>query len=217
MRIEGGKLVLERGECHQCWGAGTVPTQIPCPACNGTRRGPRGGRNRCGCYDGTVWDQENRVTCPGCNGHPEGAREETRYDSLPQGSLAAIPLYLVRQNRDISWNESYIGMGTIHSLSDYGRAWGMTDGEVLDKVHAELETEWVQGCKISDESCNVCSALLVTLHRGGYSIWPVFGDLQEVADDTARQLDVETGFAVGIRLAGAGLPGSILAAKYRRS
>src|SRR5437867_7847602 len=116
MRIEDGRLVLERRECRQCWGRGTVATKARCPKCRGTGKGPRGGRNGCrDCHGfGTAYDQDQRVTCPTCDGHPEGFEGETRYDSAPEGMLDTIPVVAYVRESSLNLAETMLGHGTIY-------------------------------------------------------------------------------------------------------
>ena len=75
-------------------------------------------------------------------------------DSLPTGALANIPAVVVRIDRESSWNEQYIGLGTIFSVTDYGDAWSTPDDVMLAKWSEKDERP--QACKVARELCPVC-------------------------------------------------------------
>jgi hypothetical protein len=171
-------LTLDVKQCTRCGGRGDQPTHITCPRCNGTQRGPRGGRGGCGCYGGKVWDHENRVTCDNCHGNPDGASRETWTDAAPVEAVMSMSLIVIRQDRGGSWNESYLGLGCLWSSVDYGERWEREDDTpLLEEIVEQLRHDRTQACKIiaSDydrdaPTAQVARGLAILLHRNGYSV-----------------------------------------------
>ena len=213
--VENGKLIIGLRKCRTCWGSGTIAPQITCRICKGTGRGARGGRGGChGCSGMRVqYDQLNQVTCPKCGGvNSEQAEQGDLYDYLPDDLWAALPMKVYRAERALSYNESFLGLGTVYSCEDYGRSAQMTDGALIAEVR---RPHTVQGCKVAQTDGTLCDHVGIFTARNGYSVRAVFSDGPSAIEATiARERGKDEGRAVGSMLAGVGLNGT-LGAVYR--
>jgi hypothetical protein len=172
-------LTLDRMNCTACSfnQPGTMSTVLPCPT-NG--KGPKGGRDGCRTCHGSRrhYDHETRVPCSQCGGAYERAAVETFTDSAPREAILTLAetLTVVRQDRAGTWNEAYLGIGSLWSCSDYGRAWERPDEELVAEIRERLTTERVQACKIVqpyervDTDARLVDRLVIVLHRDGYLI-----------------------------------------------
>lgn len=179
MRIENGNIILERKNCTRC-NAGTIPSEITCPKCNGTGNGPRGGKRGCKKCSGfkTVFDHDNRLTCPDCNGDYINAVEETPYDHIyiSKNDLD-VKVIRDRETREMSWAEQFIGVG-LFSCTDYGRHKDMSDDELIESAFHfdEKGTFWTQGIKLvrNKHDLSICNYLAIVTGNQGYSVIPIF-------------------------------------------
>lgn len=174
MKLIDGKIVMELRDCTPCSGRGVTAKRVTCPRCRGTRRGPRGGRNGCRCLDGTVYSDTLTVTCSVCNGSKK--EMETRYDSIPHEIWSALNFRIVRDPKGRwGFNESYLGLGYVMSVTDYGTAWERNnDAELLEKIKADKG--YLQALNICDENLTVCKEIVVMVTPNGYKGKAVYGD-----------------------------------------
>lgn len=181
-------LTLARKNCHGCYGSGTTATKISCPTCKGTGRGPRGGRGKClNCFgSGHSWDHENRAICQRCDGiNPDKHEAEDWTDRVPAEALNALAVEYVTQDRAGTFNEGFLGLGSLWSCTDYGRAWDALTGPngprnvvpFLAKVVKELLDGGTQACKLlpkdydrKSQTQTLPAGVIVQVHRNGYVV-----------------------------------------------
>lgn len=224
-------LHLEKKNCTGCGYSGrpgTESTPLPCSGCKGTGRGPRGGVRGCRkCYgSGKEYDHENRrQPCSVCRGDYVGFTTENFCDNAPAEAIAALPLAVVRQYRDQSWNESYLGLGTVWSCTDYGTAWAGTDEDLVTRVASDLAKERVQATKIAvyDRDSDVAylaDSLVIVLTQTGYSVRPVYTEAADtpelIAAESSLELNYTEAHAYGMAVYNAGGNGTMAAATYRK-
>lgn len=219
-------ISLDTEPCSCTWGNGTPgkqPGRKTCPTCNGTRRGPRGKIGGCrACYNGTVPDFANLVTCERCNG--TASVPETTCSRLPDDVRRMFwditPVRVFLADRGISFNESYLGLGTLYSMADYGRAWeGMEkDREgTLRKITDEMRKESIQATTIMDKSKRLCDHIVVIITRGGYSVRPSFkADSTDLIRRANGELAEPVALMVGAQLAEKNMNGTLIAAAYSK-
>ena len=70
----------------------------------------------------------------------------------------------------MTWGESYLGLGSIWSTTDYGAAWEQTDAQVIARVKESLDTGSLQWTKIMDAERTITRRIVVKITRGGYSV-----------------------------------------------
>lgn len=227
MRLEGNNLVCETETCCMCGNNGLPPGKAPgrkaCPDCKGTRRGKRGGKDGCRtCYNGTVPDWDNPVDCGCCEG--TGIVPETLTSYLTGDErrkiVSLIPLRLFFADRGMSFNESYIGIGTVYSVGDYGRTWealsmgGLKAESFLERIREELAAGTsLQACKIADKEGNLCNHIAVIVNREGYSIWASYtDDSTDLLKQANGQPSVAAGILIGTRIYNEGGNGTLAAA-----
>lgn len=169
MRIENGKLVMERKTCTHC-NEGTVPTKVNCPECKGTGNGKRGGKRGCRpCYGmGWKWDQENRQVCTQCKGEYRNAEAETIFDTAPDAIWQQFPFRVVRVQRDMTTNEMLVGHGSVFTCADYGRAIKKTDDEIIADVRNHKNH---QACKFATEDGNIAQEIVIVVTPQGYAVY----------------------------------------------
>jgi hypothetical protein len=173
MKIENGKLILERKNCTNCQ-EGKVIKPTPCPECNGTGNGKRGGKRQCKkCYgNGKQYSWDNTQTCPQCNGNYISASPEITTDCLPENIFQALDFQVVRIDREANFNELNLGLGCLWSVGDYGAAWAKNDDKALI---AEVKSHGHnQACKVINDDLKICDYIAIVVTRGGYSVRPIF-------------------------------------------
>jgi hypothetical protein len=138
---------------------GKIVKPNTCPHCGATKRD---GHKQLKTEDTTV--------CARCDGSSSITEERT--DWLPKELWQGLPFRVIRSLREQSWAERFLGVGC-YSCEDYGRAWGMTDGDVVKEVR---EHGSVQACKIlaSTPESNevVADEIVIDLCPGGYRVVP---------------------------------------------
>jgi hypothetical protein len=172
MKLENGKLVLERRACLNC-NEGTIPGQRWCPTCKGTGKGKRGGAGGCRTCRGmkTTADFDNPTPCPVCKGNYQNAQPETTSDYLPDDIWRGLTFKVYRTNQPLTWNESHLGLGFVFSCEDYGRAWNDTDENIITSVK---EHGGHQASKIAKDDGSICDHVAIVVKRGGYAVKAVF-------------------------------------------
>jgi len=212
-------LTRDLTDCDRCrFTPGTVATEKPCPKCEGTGNGPRGGARGCRmCHGfGKAYDQEHRSTCPKCHGAPQRVELESWTDHAPAEAVGAMQLRVARQDRDTSWNEQYLGLGCLWSSTDYGKAWDRTDIEVLSDVREQLLNGRTQASKLLAVEYDrdaltlpIVRGLVVVVSRNGYSVRP---DTALAESRAEREPDSTTAHIIGAAVYNAGGNGTLAAA-----
>jgi hypothetical protein len=151
--------------CSYCKGTGslTYPLTLPCYRCDH-------GVIIASALPGQAW--------------PEGTAH-TRYQSgrgaVAQAYADAVTVVVQAQNRAGTWNESYLGLGSIVSVTDYGTVWdAMVKAQREDRLTPEIErvrgiarerlaegTQWV---KLTREDDTLAEVIVMTVHRNGYTV-----------------------------------------------
>lgn len=211
-------LTLDLKDCIRCFGRGTVPTKIACPLCNGSGNGVRGGKGKCkSCHgSGNGYDHDNPSTCEICKGSPKRASQETWTDKAPDEAVAALQLRVARQDRETSWNESYLGLGCLWSSTDYGDAWNADDITVLSKVRADLLKDRTQACKLlaveydsNAKTLPIVRGLVIVVSNNGYS---VRADTTLAESNAEREPGYAAAHIIGMAVYHAGGNGTMAAA-----
>lgn len=173
MRIEDGKLILEKKDCTLCE-EGTICTKENCPKCGGTGRGPRGGKGKCKpCFgSGNYYNHDKRSVCPICGGNYKGFEMEVPSDYAPKELWQSLNFKVYRQNRGMTWNEQHIGIGSIYCCVDYGRAWKEEDSKVIQDV--QFKDGKQAGSSFTDRDGVLCDHIGIFLTPEGYSVKPLF-------------------------------------------
>jgi len=94
--------------------------------------------------------------------------------------LSTIPIQIIGDpNRQPSFNEAYIGRGTIHSITDYGEWKDMVrqQGEdaLIEKVRKELAERPPSWLAVWNKpQGKLADGIAINVHRSGYSVVPMF-------------------------------------------
>lgn len=168
-------LTLERHDCRRCR-KGKVPNEKRCPVCWGTGSGPRGGKG--GCHNcngyGTVFDRDDLIACQHCGGDYEGADAERWTDHVPPLAMELIPIWIEHTDRPNSWNENYLGMGSLYSCQDYGKASMMSDDDIRAMIRADVVARPPQATKVTgdigSQRRKLATNLRVTVTRDGFNV-----------------------------------------------
>lgn len=110
---------------------------------------------------------------------PRGLRFKMGGDAMAD-YVDALEYVVDVQNRQGTWNEAYLGLGSIVSCTDYGRNWGaLTTGDdasraaalaaLVDHVRTKdaRSTQWVN---FTNESGELASVVTIQVHRNGYVV-----------------------------------------------
>jgi hypothetical protein len=92
-----------------------------------------------------------------------------------------VTIVVKGQNREGTWNEAYLGLGSIVSVTDYGRVWdAMVAAAKADTLDAEVERvrelgrkALLDGCqwvKLTRDDGTLAEGIVVVVHRGGYTV-----------------------------------------------
>jgi RecJ-like exonuclease len=119
---------------------------------------------------------------------PEDSTRHIRYQS-GRGEVAkayadAVTIVVKGADRMGTWNEAYLGLGSIVSVTDYGTVFdALVKAAVEDRLDAEVErvrgiarervaegTQWV---KLTREDGTLAEAVVMTVHRNGYTVQAV--------------------------------------------
>lgn len=223
MQIENNHLVLETRPCSTCNGSLRINEWITCSACNGSgKKDPTKpkGRNCPVCGDnasnslirGKVLSIGTGI-CPCTRTETPGIEAETIYDSAPDSMFQALEFRVYPSNRHQTFAENLLGVG-VYSCSDYGRYRNQTVDELIADVRKHT---YVQACKfVHRDDMTVCDHIGIFCNDSGYTVQAVWGDPAEIENNLKRGLSYSAGMAVGAKLAGLGLNGTMLAAGFRR-
>lgn len=204
MRVEDGKLIYDLRPCLICKGTGRVRHSHLCPRYGMNQNGKP--CLHCGATTKRshhcIPDRQD-ATCGECGGSLQVP--EDRYDYLPQDILNAIPIIVVRSDRGITWNESYLGLGCLYSVVDYGEHKRLTDEELVAQVRDK--PYGTQTTAVVDDQDRLPPFIAICCHDSGYSVRSAW-QLPQLL----REWDEETGFMVGMAVYRAGGHGTMAAA-----
>lgn len=135
--------------------------------------------------DGMTWRIPALQKCRECN----GSGFELVYDSESTIIPHAIDIYkyprrsflkawaddvkitVARQGGELSWGESYLGLGAIWTCTDYGAAAESSDAQVIDEVRDKLRMDSVQLISLCDkETRALAREVIVKVVANGYSV-----------------------------------------------
>lgn len=158
-------------------------TGIKCRDCDGvgTRVYPADGHCY-SCHDGVVVTS----ALPGAAWPadvPRGVRYAMGRDEVMADYAAAVNVHVQAQNRAGTWNEAYLGLGSIVSVTDYGRRWdALVDAVKSDTLESALDTlrdevrkglNGTQYVKLTRADDTLATDIAVTVHRNGYTVQAV--------------------------------------------
>lgn len=218
MRLENGTLILEKTKCYGCMpsGSGKFPVRATCPTCNGTQRGPKGGRRTHAgtgcktCIDGTVNSKTDFRDCGRCKG--TGLDDEDYLSRIPIEVWRGFEFRVFRSNRQQSMNEALIGIGCCWSTTDYGRHQSQSDEELIaeirDSSHGSIQATNIVRSK---HDLRIADAIGIFCSDNGYSVRAIFDDLGEVVEQTgiAKERSYTEGLIVGAQISRAGGNGTL--------
>ena len=167
--------ILEYGErpCSSCQGQREIRDIRPCPK-----------------Y-GKVVNRLPGKVCPDCgttrkHGHQyldtgdmkpcrcgTGFQTEDRYSSLPDGIFRTLVFKVYRSQRPASFNEQYLGLGLVYSVTDYGEHQNLSDADLARKV-ADHDG-YTQACKVVDKDNRFCDYVGIFTNQQGYAVKAVWG------------------------------------------
>lgn len=196
MRYDAQTRTLHLGRTDCRCEDGTQNYVGPCPRCDGTGNGPRGGARGCkGCYgSGRKVDPTRTMPCTRCGGDFKDHDEENWTDRVPSEIVQALPHFIVKSRHRQTFVEAYIGVG-LWSCTDYGRRWealeapDATGDDLIAEVIAE-ET-FVQACKVARKTddprvLSLCDAIVIQVHPNGYNVVPFYGDLAPLTGEEVQ-------------------------------
>lgn len=220
MRIENKKLIFEREQCFGCHGKGQIIERVECPNSGQVMRGrvPGGKCPHCGAtrkHEHRYLDTGRMITCPSCDG--TGDKAETRYSFMNLDIVAEIlevvPMFVIEGfRREISMNESLLGIGLIAGITDY-QDWTVANPKMLiERVRTRLLKDITQACNYCDEDGNLCKSIGISPHTSGWSARPIYKE----ADELAPFLEIGEGAGILRGNLIAGMGGNGTTAIYRR-
>jgi len=173
-------VVLEPRSCRSCqWSPGTEASELPCPKCEGTGKGPRGARRGCKNCNGSgiVWDHENRRPCSTCNGDHAGKDVDGICDAIPEEWKDLVRWRVVRHHdKAIGRVAGLIGVsGAIVTVTDYGRSAESGDDAVLQDALRSVGTRTQAIKVVRRDDMKLADEILVVVTSNGYAVLPSWG------------------------------------------
>jgi DNA-directed RNA polymerase subunit M/transcription elongation factor TFIIS len=161
---------VTRGNAHSCpdcsgTGAQTYPDTAHCHACTE-------GLVVTSALPGDAWPE----------GTPRGVRYAHVPDALAQAYADAVTVVVRAADREGTWNEAYLGLGSLTSVTDYGRQWdamaaAARSGTLTEAVEAvrtlartDLAKGYLQWVKLTLPDDTLATHIAITVHRSGYTI-----------------------------------------------
>ena len=196
MYIEDGKFVYESKTCASCEGFGKgARYRSNCKTCKGTGRGPRGEKRRCKACYGRGWEYQTdmMLPCPVCKG--TGRVKQSRCDRVPLEIVAKLPIRILIRRGGNTFNESYLGVGCVWSVADYGTAYSLLRrgaelkelservAEFQKRIKEQLTQRSTQAIHISTEDGTLCDFIAVIVNSGGYSLRAMYGPVESADVD----------------------------------
>jgi hypothetical protein len=169
-------ITLTTHDCVMCKHAPGKEREVvdsKCGTCNGTGRGPRGGKRGCKTCAGSGRDWVNTgriIDCRACKGTTQVP--DDRCTTIPSEVWEKIPFkyQVVRESRSATFNESYLGMGMLYSVIDYGRAWDNPDDEAFLKNEKSRMGNNVQLLNVWTEEKGLADRLVLVITHNGYYV-----------------------------------------------
>jgi len=156
--------------CPECEGTGrdTFPMTLNCYAC-------KEGKIIIAAMPGDSFADVDR-----------SLRYEHARDDAAKAYAGAVTIVVQAQNRAGTWNEAHLGLGSIVSVTDYGRTWdalatAARSGEesltlAIDNFKAKIREEslnsfqWIKVIRADD---TLAETIAVIVHRNGYTVQAV--------------------------------------------
>lgn len=152
-------------KCSYCDGTGelTYPLTTNCYACDH-------GRVIVSALPGQAWPEDTRHI-----------RYQSGRGEAAKAYAEAVTIVVQAANRAGTWNEAYLGLGSIVSVTDYGTVFdGMVKAAKDDTLTAEIERvrgiareRLMEGCqwvKLTREDDTLAEVVCITVHRNGYIV-----------------------------------------------
>ena len=99
-------------------------------------------------------------------------------DDLPKDVISQIPIVVSRDPyRPQTFNEAYLGFGTVYSVTDYGEHKTKTDQELIDKVREDITGGFPRGqaTKFTNrKTMRLCDKIVIYTNDNGYAAYPVW-------------------------------------------
>lgn len=151
-------------------------TGVHCRDCDGSGRKAYPMTNTChACTDGLIVTD----AMPG-DAWPDDISRQVIFSHMRRGGPGqayadAIAYSVQIQDRPGTWNEAYLGMGSIVSVTDYGRAYeeaaaGSTDRILAEAREAVSSTQWVKLTDMEGAPRRLATLILVVIHRNGWTV-----------------------------------------------
>jgi RecJ-like exonuclease len=191
-RCNGNGVVKRADRYHGYANATTAATAMrngrgmTCPECKGTGKGRFPMTTNCySCKEGNVIES----AMPGDSWAEidRSLRYEHARKDAAKAYADAVEIRIIAQNRAGTWNEAHLGLGSIVSVTDYGRTWDVlataarsgdedTLNVALDALRSKIREESLnsfQWIKVITADDTTASVIGVILHRNGYTVQAV--------------------------------------------
>jgi RecJ-like exonuclease len=183
MKIVDGKIILEVKACSYCDGKGQREEYQTCPNWHKAMRG-----KACSfCGSTTKHGHSGKhtgkmLTCDRCSG--TGKEMEDLYGYAPESIWQEMTFIVYRQDRENTWNESFLGAGCVYSSEDYGQAAKSDNAAIIEKVKASGNH---QAVKFAKEDNTLADHIGIFVTRNGYSVRAVFSGVRAVNAQIAHE------------------------------
>lgn len=172
-------IILENRECYNCIidHKGFIYSDKKCPECNGTGKSKKGtGKGDCKvCHSfKTVVDFDNYKPCPICKG--TNSIKESAYDfiSSTSGLWEGLEFIVIRTEQYNTWIDSYIGLGSVYSVVDYGNAYHNTDENIINEVKANNSCHQLIKIVNNENELKLCDKIGIIVRKDGYQVKALF-------------------------------------------
>jgi hypothetical protein len=143
-------------KCKRCEGRGEtawMPTLKDCYPCSGQGNRP-------------TWDPSRPILPPNVSDCDNAT------DAFMEAWLQTITITVVKDSRNMTWGESFLGIMGLGSCTDYGRTWEMDTDQVIDHVlGGSSSLRRPQFIKMLDRKSRMFGpALIIDVTRQGYTL-----------------------------------------------
>ena len=108
---------------------------------------------------------------------------DRRHDSIPKEEKEAyfgrVPIVIQGEGqRSQTFNEGYLGFGTVVSVTDYGDYRTRSKQDLIDEVRKNLIDHYAQYSSVVAEDGTIARRLIISTNRSGYAVIPNFSTVE---------------------------------------
>ena len=169
-------------ECHMCDDGKSYKYTETCSVCDGKKRFLKGNRRykckTCGGDGYTMLKQRVETgACRFCDGSQTISLNE--YDNMQDVDKVWVFENVFNFDKPYtkptsSFNESYLGLGIVCGITDYGRYKSLSDEDFVKEVRDSFMNGWLQYVTLTGKSGYLPTEILIKKNDSGWHAYPVY-------------------------------------------